>query len=317
MYPLKFAPQFFEKIWGGQKIKKIFSQTEKFENIGEAWTLSAVLGNESVVENGFLAENNLAELCEVYLGDLLGEAVFEQYGSDFPLLVKIIEARENLSIQVHPNDELAAERHNAFGKNELWYMLDCEPDAYIIAGFNRKISEKEYLKAVKNNTIEDYLQKIPVKKGDAIFIPAGCIHAIGKGCMLLEIQQSSDITYRIYDYNRTDKNGEKRELHTELAVDAVDFDNWKHNLINKIDYNIIINEYFTINEIYLDKNYNLELENRNSFTLLCSVEGDFECRYNDKKIIVKKYETILIPAEIHSINLLSNAPSKILDVFVS
>ncbi|MDR2684638.1 MAG: class I mannose-6-phosphate isomerase [Prevotellaceae bacterium] len=315
LYPLKFIPLFFPKIWGGKKIKKIFLNAENFENIGEAWTLSAVEGSETVAESGFLAENNLAELSEVYLGNLLGDAVFEQYGSDFPLLVKVIDAAENLSIQVHPNDELAAERHNTFGKNEMWYMLDCEPEAHIIAGFNRKISEKEYLRAVKNNVLEDYLKKIPVKKGDAVFIPAGCVHSIGKGCTLLEIQQSSDITYRIYDYNRVDKNGKKRELHTDFAIDAIDFDNWENSLL-KTKNSVIKNEFFTAKILDFNQKIELDLSEIDSFVLLCAVEKSFVCVYKNENFYVNYGETLLIPAEINCVALIPSTSAKILEVFI-
>ena len=154
LYPLKFEPILMPKIWGGQKLKRLYN-TDKYDNIGESWLVSTIAGNESIVESGFLKDNSLSELVEVYLNDLVGNEVYRRYGNDFPLLVKVIDAADDLSIQVHPNDEIAKERHNSFGKNEMWYILDCDKEAFVYAGFNRKITEKEYLKAVENNTLEE------------------------------------------------------------------------------------------------------------------------------------------------------------------
>jgi len=320
LYPLKFNSVLFPKIWGGNKLKKLRSEGEKLENVGESWEVSAVDGYCTEAANGFLAENTLDELVEVYLGDLVGDKIFAQYG-EFPLLLKIIDAAQNLSIQVHPNDEIAADRHDSFGKNEMWYVLDAEPNAFIIAGFNKKITEREYLKAIENNTLEDYLHKIPIKKGDVMFIPAGCVHAIGQGSVILEVQQSSDITYRIFDYNRLDSNGLPRELHTELAVDAIDFDKWKNDkIVPKILPNTISKlvdcEYFTVNILEIDKTFEIDLSKTASFVLLSVVEGEILCEYSDGKIEVKQTETVLIPAEMNNISLSPKGKAKILKTFV-
>jgi mannose-6-phosphate isomerase len=269
-----------------------------------------------------LAENSLDELVDVYLGDLVGDKIFDEFGEQFPLLVKIIDAAQNLSIQVHPNDEIAWERHNSFGKNEMWYVLDADENAFIIAGFYKKITEKEFRVAIRNNTIYDYLKKIPVKKGDAIHIPAGCIHAIGNGCLILEIQQPSNVTYRIYDYNRLDANGLPRELHTELAIDAIDFDNWNtdklvlHIVPNKLE-NLVDCEYFTVNILEIDKKIEFDLIKINSFVLISLVEGEVSCEYTDGKLNVKNTETILIPADMNNIVLVPKSKkAKILQVFI-
>ena len=321
LYPLKFKPILFPKIWGGNRIKALCSVTENLENIGESWSVSAVEGYCSEVENGFLAENMLDELVEVYLGDLVGDKIYDEFGEQFPFLVKIIDAAQDLSIQVHPNDEIAAERHDSLGKNEMWYVLDAEPDAFLIAGFNKKITEKEYLKAVGNNTLENFLKKIPIKKGDVIFIPAGCVHSIGQGSLILEIQQSSDITYRIFDYNRLDSNGLPRELHTELAVDAIDFDNWKNEkIVPKILPNTISKlvdcEYFTTNILEIDQKYELDLSKIFSFVLLSIVEGEIICEYLSEKMEIKTAETILIPAEMDNITIIPKGKAKILETFI-
>jgi len=323
LYPLKFKPILFPKIWGGNRIKKLYPESAALENVGESWEISAVDGHFSEVANGFLAENTLDELVEVYLGDLVGDKIFDLFGGQFPLLVKIIDTAQNLSIQVHPNDEIAMERHDSLGKTEMWYVLDADDDAFVIAGFNQKITEKEYLKAVENSTLEEKLKKIPVKKGDVIFIPAGCVHSIGKGCLILEIQQSSDITYRIYDYNRIDSNGLQRKLHTELAVDAIDFDNWENNkIIPKILPDTLTElidcENFTTNilELSVNKKFELSLSKIDSFVLLSVVEGEIFCEYQGGEIKVKTAETILIPAEMDSITLIAKDKAKILATYI-
>jgi mannose-6-phosphate isomerase len=322
MYPLKFKPILFSKIWGGNKIKNIHPEGAALENIGESWEISAVDGACSVAADGFLQGNSLDELVEVYLGDLVGEKIYDTFGELFPLLVKIINSAQNLSIQVHPNNETALERHNSLGKNEMWYVLDAEPEAFIIAGFNKKITTAEYLEAVANGTIESLLKKIPVEKEDTIYIPAGCVHAVGKGCLLLEIQQTSDITYRIYDYNRLDDNGLRRELHTELAVDAIDFENWENNkimpkIIPNEPINIIDSEYFTTNILKITQNIELDLAKIDSFVLISVVEGEIFCEYDEGKIELKTPETVLIPASMYNIVLVPKSKeAKVLQTFI-
>ncbi len=224
LYPLKFKPLLKERIWGGSRMRSVLGKRlPSGKKIGESWELSGVEGDLSVVANGYLAGNDIEELIEVYMGDLVGDTVYEKFGVEFPLLIKFIDAAEALSIQVHPDDALAAERHNAYGKTEMWYVLDSDADANLYLGFNRNVSREEYLDSVEAGTLSDMLTRVDVKPGDAYFIPAGTIHSIGGGVMVLEIQQTSDITYRVFDWNRTDKDGNSRELHTDLAVDAMDF----------------------------------------------------------------------------------------------
>jgi len=223
LYPLKFQPILKDKIWGGKKLKNLFNKAAETDKLGESWELSGYENDESVVTNGFLAGNNLAELIEIYMDELVGDKVYNQYGLSFPLLFKLIDANENLSIQVHPGDEVAAERHNSYGKTEMWYVVDADPDGKLIIGFTKDCTREEYLDALDNDKVEDLLQHVPVKKGDVFFIPAGLVHAIGKGVVVAEIQQSSDITYRIYDFKRVDEQGNERELHTEQALDVIDF----------------------------------------------------------------------------------------------
>ena len=206
LYPLKFKPLRKEKIWGS-----------------ESWELSGLEGCESVVENGILAGNSIEELLEVYMGDLVGDEIYETFGNYFPLLFKFIEANDDLSIQVHPDDEVAFERHQSFGKTEMWYIVDAKPDSQLIAGFKVDCDQQTYIKALEQEKVESLLQQVSVKQGDVLFIQPGCVHSIGKGILLAEIQQASDITYRIYDFNRTDSNGNKRELHISEALDVIDY----------------------------------------------------------------------------------------------
>ncbi len=213
LYPLRFEPVLKEKIWGGSAlVAKYGKNGEGLRNVGESWEISAVAGNLSVVTNGFLAGNNIEEIIEVYMGDLTGEAIFDKFGNEFPLLIKLIEAREDLSVQVHPGNELARERHNAYGKTEMWYILESQKGARIYTGFSKPVAREEYLNALKNNTIQDLLNVETADPGDAFFTPAGRIHAIGAGVVLAEIQQTSDITYRIYDWGRNNKE-RKRASH--------------------------------------------------------------------------------------------------------
>ncbi|MCI7338604.1 MAG: class I mannose-6-phosphate isomerase [Bacteroidales bacterium] len=322
LYPLKFKPIYKTKLWGGNRLQRYYRHDAAgAAGVGETWDVSAVRDNESVVENGFLAENTLPELIEVYLGDLVGDAVYERYGNEFPLLVKLIDAAQHLSIQVHPNDDIAAERHQSWGKTEMWYVLDAAPDAFIVAGFTRAIDKAEYLKLVSENRLEEVLQKHPVSKGDVFFIPAGCVHSIGAGCVLLEIQQTSDITYRIYDYNRTDANGNPRELHTDLAVDAIDFEHWKNEKIALLHQHnalqtVVKCPYFTSNLMILTKPQEYDLAPIDSFVLLTVLEGHVTCRYGDEYITAVDGETLLIPAEMNELLLVPTGEAKLLETYV-
>lgn len=229
LYPLKFEPILKEKVWGGNKLNTLF-QKEAIGEIGESWEISGVNENVSVVSNGSLKGKSLNWLLEVYKHKLVGRKVYRHFGNTFPLLFKLIDACEDLSVQVHPDDFLAKKRHNSFGKTEMWYILDVEKEGRLILGFNEKMSQKKYLKALSENRITEILKSEPVKKGDAFILKPGTVHAIGAGVLLAEIQQTSDITYRIYDWERPDTNGQMRQLHTDLALDAIDFNSSKTKL---------------------------------------------------------------------------------------
>jgi mannose-6-phosphate isomerase len=204
LYPLKFETVLKEKVWGGNALVTRFNKTpDDSQRIGESWELSAVAGNQSVVSNGFLAGNNIEELIEVYMGDITGDSIYEKFGNEFPLLIKFIEAREDLSIQVHPGNALAKERHQAYGKTEMWYILESEKGSKIYTGFREGVTKEMYQGALRNGKLADLLNVENAEAGDTFFTPAGRVHAIGAGIVLVEIQQTSDITYRIFDWNRT------------------------------------------------------------------------------------------------------------------
>ena len=323
LYPLKFRPILKQKLWGGDKIQSIYRHDEpKVTSVGESWDVSAMEDDDCEVVNGWLEENTLADLVEVYMGDLVGDRVYEQYGTEFPLLLKIIDSNRDLSIQVHPNDELAKEEHALNGKTEMWYVLDAEPEAYIILGFNRYVSQSEYIERVATGKLEEVLQKYQVKKGDVYFIPAGMVHSIGKGCLILEVQQASDITYRIYDYNRKDADGNFRELHTELAQRAIDFDNWQGRKISlQPAQNGIVNlvqcPYFQVNEMLIDKPKEYDLAPINSFVLLSCVEGHVTIKWDDDYLTLTDGETILIPAEMNSLYIVPTVNTKLLETYIN
>ena len=230
LYPLKFQPLSKEKIWGGTHLNRIANHQSANSQIGETWDVSALEDNDSEVTNGFLAENTLSELLEVYMSDLVGDKTYSLHGNNFPLLIKLIDATDKLSVQVHPNDEMAQDNGERNGKTEMWYVLEADENAEIILGFNKEVTKEELEERLKNQTFSEILNYQNVEKGDVVFIPAGTVHAIGKGCMMLEVQQASDTTYRLYDYDRLQSNGQPRELHTQQAFEAIDYKNWEHTV---------------------------------------------------------------------------------------
>lgn len=223
-YPIKFRPILQDKIWGGSKLRDVLNKPTTRDRVGESWEISGVKGHISVVDNGSEAGKNLQELLEEYGAKLVGEKIYKQFGNDFPLLIKFIDAKTDLSVQLHPNDELAKQRHNSFGKTEMWFVMQADEGAKLNIGFNKSVEKREYLEHLENGKITDLLNFEEVSKGDSVFINTGKVHAIGAGVLLAEIQQTSDITYRIYDWDRVDDEGNSRELHTALAIDAIDFE---------------------------------------------------------------------------------------------
>jgi mannose-6-phosphate isomerase len=323
LYPLKFKPILKEKIWGGQHLKASLNKSIPADKkIGESWEISGVENNISEIENGFLAGNKLNELIEIYMGDLVGDRIFDQFGYEFPLLIKFIDANDDLSIQVHPNDQLAKERHNSSGKSEMWYVIDAKKDAQLISGFNHEMDKAHYLKHLKNNELPQILNYEKVQAGDVFYIPSGRVHAICSGIVLAEIQQTSDITYRIFDWNRKDGQGNERELHTEQALDAIDFnvyDSYRTNYkaVPNRTARILKTKYFETNIISFDQPVEKEYNKLDSFVIYMCLDGEFEIiYYESESILVKKGETILIPAVIEHLQLNPVVQSKLLEVYL-
>ncbi len=322
LYPLKFKPILKPMIWGGTDIAPFKNITTEHDNIGESWEISGVEGNVSVVSNGELANITLDEILAQAKENLAGKKVYEKYGNTFPLLIKFIDAKSDLSIQVHPDDKLGKERHNSFGKTEMWYVVDASQDAFLYSGFEQKLSPDKYEETVNDNTFTDYLKRYEVKSGDVFFLPAGRVHAIGSGCFVAEIQQTSNITYRIYDYDRTDADGNKRELHTELAKDAINFevlDSYKTEYASQVNTPVELAscQYFTTNLLDIDIAISRNYESRDSFTIYICMEGHCTLTDNDgNSITINKGESILIPATTKSAVISPSVATKLLETFV-
>ncbi|MDO6597585.1 mannose-6-phosphate isomerase [Oceanihabitans sp. 2_MG-2023] len=318
-YPIKFKPILKEKIWGGQKLKNLLNKVTNLSNIGESWEISDLEEVTSVVANGVLKGKTIKELLEVYKGDLLGNKNYIKFGAKFPLLIKFIDAKENLSVQLHPNDTLAAARHNSFGKSEMWYVLQADEDANLIVGFNQETTPEKYIKHLEDETILDILNFEKIKEGDSYFVEVGRIHAIGAGVMLAEIQQTSDITYRVYDWDREDAEGNQRELHNDLAIDAINFqlkDNFRVNYskIENQENEMVDCPYFTTN--YLEITATIKKENKvDSFIIYMCVSGEVEIETAHASEIIKKGETLLLPAAIKTYQI-SSKKGKLLEVYV-
>ncbi len=321
LYPMKFTPISKHRIWGGMKLNSYYRHDFEDTSIGETWDISALGDDDSEIANGFLEESTLSEAVEVYMEELLGEKVYKTYGLDFPLLVKLLDAEDKLSVQVHPNDEMAMEQHGENGKMEMWYVMEAEEGAEIILGFNRHVTADEFQDRIANHTLNDVLKYLPVKKGDVINVPPGCIHAIGAGIVICEIQQSSDRTYRVYDYDRKDKDGNPRELHIDLAALAIDYDNWNHE---KIRYNVGDNEIttlvdadcFTTSMMNLTDQKEYVAADIESFILLTCVDGHTTVCYGDEHLTITTGETLLVPATMEKLILVPTVPTKILETYI-
>ncbi len=323
LYPIRFKPIYKEKVWGGNRLCTILNKDcDPTKPIGESWEISAVQENISIVENGFLAGNNLQEIIEIYLTDLVGDKVYYKYGIEFPLLIKFIDANDTLSVQVHPDDNTAKFRHYAYGKTEMWYVIYAEPGAKLYMGWKHDMDRQTLLKALDDGTIEQHLNVEPVQPGDVFFIPPGRVHALSKGIVVAEIQETSDITYRLYDWGRVGLDGKPRPLHIDLAVDVIDYkayDNYKTSYEPQLNKTVqlISCEHFTTNLLefnrIIEKNY-LALD---SFVIYIVVEGYFALEYYKKqRVELKKGQTVLLPAEFSEVRLLPFEKSKILEVYI-
>lgn len=317
-YPLQFEPILKERIWGGEKLKTILNKPITSKITGESWELSTVEGDISVVADGELKGKSLMELINEMPNEILGTEVYKRFGKQFPLLFKYLDAREDLSIQVHPNDKLAKERHNSFGKTEMWYVTQADDDARIIVGFKENSSKEEYLKHLNDKTLLSILDTVQAKPGDVFFLETGTVHAIGAGLVIAEIQQTSDITYRLYDFDRKDAQGNTRELHVDLALDAINYnkvDTQKKYETKTNTSNVMIDcPYFTTNFLPLENKLEVAKPGE-TFTVYMCIEGSFEIEYDGFKNTYKKGDTILVPAEISAFVLSGKA--SILEIYIS
>jgi len=322
LYPVRFRPRLKEMLWGGKSLVKYYGkEADERKNIGESWEISGLGGDLSVVSNGFLKGNTIEEITEVYMGDLVGDHVYEKYGTEFPLLVKIIDANDTLSVQVHPGDELAAERHHAWGKTEMWYVIEAAEDAIIYTGFRHRVSKEEYLHSLEEKRIKELINATRVKAGDVFYIPAGLVHAIGAGVILAEIQQTSDITYRIYDWDRKDSKGKSRQLHTDLALDAIDFEMTGNGLIRKEpETNNTIElkscNYFNTSIIKLDSPVIKDYSLTDSFVIYLCTESSVIVECFGRQESIKKGETVLIPASAEDVTLIPVGTASLLEIYV-
>ncbi len=322
LYPFKFKTIFKDKIWGGEKIRTYLGKDfSPLPNCGETWEISGVKSDVSVVKNGELEGQSLASLLETYKAELVGKTVYERFGNEFPLLIKFIDANDDLSIQVHPDDELARKRHNSFGKTEMWYVIEADPGATLISGFNQPVDEVKYLDKFNSGRLTDILNKETAEAGDVFFLPAGRVHTIGKGLLIAEIQQTSDITYRIYDFDRVDDKGNKRELHTEEALAAIDYnfyDQYKSPYDKKKNepVEVVTCPYFTTNILDFSQSVSRDYSAHDSFVIHVCVQGSYTLQYGDEQLNVHMGDCILLPATIEKVSLETSTGFKILESYI-
>ena len=318
---IKFEPILKDKIWGGEKLASLLNKQSKRKDIGESWEISDVEGDTSMVINGHLKGKDLKELISEFKSDLVGEKVYTHFGGKFPLLIKFIDAKEALSIQLHPNDTLAKERHNSFGKTEMWYVMQADKNANLIVGFQKEVSSEDYIKHLETKSLLDILNVDEVQKGDVYFIPTGRVHAIGAGVLLAEIQQTSDVTYRIYDWDRPNLDGTFRDLHTEEAIDAIDYsakDSYKTEYSKKENASseIVSCQYFTTNVLPIKGEISINHQEKDSFVIYMCVEGNVTFQYENQTEKLKTGETILVPACIKNIKIIADQASELLEVYI-
>ena len=318
LYPLQFEPILKERIWGGVKLKTLLHKPINSPITGESWEISAVEGDVSVVASGALKGKSLMDIINANPTEILGSAVYETFGKQFPLLFKYLDAREDLSVQVHPNDALAMRRHNSFGKTEMWYVMQADEDARLIVGFKKNSDTTEYVEHLNSKQLLSLLDTVKVKAGDTFFLETGTVHAVGAGVVIAEIQQTSDITYRLYDFDRKDAQGHKRELHVDLALDAINYKKVSarklYQSIRNTSNEIVNCPYFTTNFIPLDGQLSRS-KIVDSFTVLMCVAGNFSITYNAVTYQYKVGDTVLIPAVLNSYVLNGNA--SILEIYIS
>lgn len=319
-YGIKFEPILKEKIWGGSKLRDVLGKSAS-DNAGESWEISTVEGDVSEVRNGPYKGIKLDDLLENFRNEILGKSVITKFGGKFPLLIKYIDASENLSVQVHPGDEMAKKNHNSFGKTEMWYIMQADKEAMINVGWKNKFSSEEYHESLKKGTITDYLNFIEVDEGDTFLIKAGKVHAIGKGVMLAEIQQTSDVTYRVYDWDRKDDEGNSRELHIDLAGEAMNFNvNDDHSIVYELvkneSSNLVDSKFFTTNIIEVEGNMVKDYSSTDSFVIYMCVGGNVKIDVDGEEDMIKYGECILVPAISNEV-VIEGYSSKLLEIYIS
>ena len=308
----KFKSILKSVLWGGNRLATFKELPQFDEPVGESWELSAMPGRESVVAEGDDRGMTLSQLVQRYGADLVGEKVYRRYGTHFPLLIKFIDARRDLSIQVHPDDEMARRLHGSMGKNEMWYILEADAGALIRPGFNRSINVEEFDRRLADGTILDIINKTESRPGETFYIPSGQIHAIGAGNLLVEIQRSSDVTYRVWDYDRRDAAGNLRELHVQQAREALNFaardcqvhdmprlDNGMTQLVRCRD--------FDVRRLELSGSHLLEYPVAHSFEVMICIKGGMTLKVDGMPLVeVRQGETVLVPAIADRVEMRGN-----------
>ena len=323
LYPLKFKPIFKSVVWGGERIAPFKGIETSQDHIGESWELSGVAGSESVVDGGPLSGKTISELVKEYKGDLVGEHVYADTGEEFPILIKFIDAAGDLSIQVHPDDALAAFRHNGSkGKTEMWYVVDAAPGAHLLSGLKEEITPEEYAARVEDGSITEVLADYKVHPGDVFFLPAGRIHAICGGCFIAEIQQTSDITYRIYDYGRPGLDGKPRQLHTELAKDAIDYRVYKdyrthYTPVEGGEALLASCRYFSTS-VYssLENPLSRDLSGIDSFMVVMCTCGRGSLSDGCSTVSIRQGETVLVPASASGVTFIPDGPMTLITSYI-
>lgn len=328
LYPFRFTPQLFHKIWGGHTIEKWYEHVPAdYENVGEAWVMSDVEKFPTEVSNGAHAGDSLQDLLEVYMDELVGEKVYEVFGNHFPLLLKFIDATDDLSIQVHPDDEYALEHEKSLGKTEMWYVLPSKGDAAIYLGWKQQMNVSLIHAAIQDGTLADYLLEYKVHEGDVAYIPSGTVHAMRKDTIVAEIQENSDITYRLYDYNRVGNDGKKRPLKLDKALKVMDFSSKTEASCTptapRIDGVVNLKQcpYFTANLLSPTKPIQRDYAPLDSFVAYMCVEGAanitaLDCETDDKTVAIKKGEAVLIPASLNDIRIDPQGHCKLLEIYI-
>lgn len=318
-YPIKFEPILKEKIWGGSKLRDLLNKKTESDQVGESWEISGVKGSLSKVKNGEYVGFSIVDLQKMHKQSFLGRDNYEKFGNEFPLLIKFLDANRNLSVQVHPDDKMAKREHNSFGKTEMWYIMDHDKDAEIIVGLKDRVKKKRVLASISKDNVYDIFNSKKVSKGEAYYIPAGQVHAIGAGVLAAEIQQTSDITYRVYDWDRKDARGLTRELHIDKAIKATKKKAASSKIIDRSSFNktaeIVNSNFFTTNSFKVYGSYIKDYSHLDSFVILMCTEGLATISVNGITEVVEKGQTVLLPAATKKAYVFSKN-AQFLEVFI-